>query len=80
VRLSLVQRQILSSYKKSIANLTAQRRAQMELTKSILAQTQGRRRRSQIAETRVVMWNLLLIIMVSSLALIAYLKRILFDF
>ena len=37
-------------------------------------------RRSYVLESRVIFWNLLFIMLTSSLLLLVYLKKILFDF
>jgi len=48
--------------------------------KAILAPLPPKLSRSYVAESRIIFWNLLITIVLSSLLLIAYLKKILFDF
>jgi hypothetical protein len=52
----------------------------MEETKFIRAHTQPRERREQFTDCKIVFWNVLLTLFLSSLVLAVYLKRILFDF
>ena len=48
--------------------------------KQMFAQLPSNLSRAYVAESRVIFWNLLLTILLSSLLLVAYLKTILFDF
>jgi len=48
--------------------------------KTIMATFSSRLRLSSVAESRVIFWNLLFTITLSSALLLVYLKKILFDF
>jgi hypothetical protein len=48
--------------------------------KTILASIPSKFGLSSAAESRIVFWNLLFTMLLSSLLLLAYLKKILFDF
>jgi hypothetical protein len=48
--------------------------------RTILLAFPSKLRRSSVVESRVIFWNLLFTIAVSSLMLLLYLKKIIFDF
>jgi len=48
--------------------------------RTILVILPSKLRRSSVIESRVIFWNLLFTIAVSSLMLLLYLKKIIFDF
>jgi len=48
--------------------------------RTILLAFPSKLRRSSVIESRVIFWNLLFTIAVSSLMLLLYLKKIIFDF
>lgn len=48
--------------------------------KEMFGQLPSNLSRAYVAESRVIFWNLLLTMLLSSLLLVAYLKEILFDF
>jgi hypothetical protein len=52
----------------------------MESMKEMFAQLPSNLSRAYVAESRVIFWNLLLTILLSSLVLVAYLEAIFFDF
>jgi len=56
------------------------RRPQITAMKMILAPFPSKLMRSYAVESRVIFWNLLFTMVFSSLLLLLYLKKILFDF
>ena len=61
-------------------NYSPERLQNMESTNPISERIPSKRRRSRFADDKVVFWNLLLMVLLSSLLLLTYLKRIIFDF